>query len=203
MTDDNNSLNIFKHKIAMVCASNQNRSMQAHYILEKSGYKNVYSYGTGNSVRLPGPSIDKPNVYPFGTPYATMQQDLLAKDPELYERNGILQMLERNKNVKLAPEKWQHEDKEEFDVVVTFETRVFDAVVEHLSMRDSASMNVVHILGLHIKDNHKEAVKGGELTLKLLSLLAESDDYESIMDRKLEEFEQSTGRQVLHAVLFY
>ena len=83
-------------------------------------------------------------------------------------------------------------------------------------------MNVVHILGLHIKDNHKEAVKGGELTLKLLSLvsalwracsivltrvrvvqLAESDDYESIMDRKLEEFEQSTGRQVLHAVLFY
>jgi hypothetical protein len=33
--------------------------------------------------------------------------------------------------------------------------------------------------------------------------LAESDDYEHDIDRKLEEFEQATGRQVLHAVLFY
>jgi hypothetical protein len=50
-------------------------------------------------------------------------------------------------------------------------SRLTFAVDIDLSMRDSTSMNVVHILGLHIKDNHKEAVKGGELTLRLLSMV--------------------------------
>ena len=41
-------------------------------------------------------------------------------------------MLERNKNVKTAPAKFQLETKEQFDIIVTFETRVFDAVVERM-----------------------------------------------------------------------
>jgi RNA polymerase II subunit A C-terminal domain phosphatase SSU72 len=80
---------------------------------------------------LPGPSADRPNVYDFGVPYDVMQKDLLAKDSALYERNGVLAMLERNKAVKPAPEKWQT-NTQIFDIVVTFETRVFDAVVERM-----------------------------------------------------------------------
>jgi RNA polymerase II subunit A C-terminal domain phosphatase SSU72 len=104
----------------------------------------VFSYGTGNAVRLPGPSperfagrrrwtrgsiaLHRPNVYDFGVPYETMQNDLTAKDAALYERNGVLAMLQRNKAVKPAPERWQT-TQQTFDIVVTFETRVFDAVV--------------------------------------------------------------------------
>ena len=94
----------------------------------------VFSYGTGGSVRLPGPSVDRPNVYEFGVPYETMQRELMGKDAALYERNGVLNMLDRNKNVKLAPEKFQLSTRQ-FDVVVTFETRVFDAVVERKRSR--------------------------------------------------------------------
>uniref|UniRef100_A0A2N9EJ65 protein-serine/threonine phosphatase n=1 Tax=Fagus sylvatica TaxID=28930 RepID=A0A2N9EJ65_FAGSY len=119
-----------KFQYAMVCSSNQNRSMEAHSLLKRQGF-NVSSYGTGAHVKLPGPSLREPNVYDFGTPYKQMFDDLRRKDPELYKRNGILPMLKRNSAVKLAPQRWQENAADgSFDVVFTFEEKVFDMVVE-------------------------------------------------------------------------
>ncbi|EME83522.1 uncharacterized protein MYCFIDRAFT_6894, partial [Pseudocercospora fijiensis CIRAD86] len=100
----------YKLRFCTVCASNNNRSMEAHLRLTTapSGPYPTISFGTGSLVRLPGPSISQPNVYTFNsTSYANMYDELLAKDKRLYNANGILPMLERNKNVKWGPERWQ------------------------------------------------------------------------------------------------
>lgn len=71
-----------KLRFATVCASNQNRSMEAHAALEEAGFQ-VCSYGAAGAVKLPGPSQDEPNVYKFGTSYRFMLEDLQNKDTEL------------------------------------------------------------------------------------------------------------------------
>merc|ERR1712065_51308 len=84
-----------KYKYAMVCSSNNNRSMEAHGLLAKKGY-HVESYGTGNSVRLPGKGPGNTNAYPFGTPYEHIYQDLKNKDQEFYLSNGMIGISDRN-----------------------------------------------------------------------------------------------------------
>ncbi|KAI8500388.1 PREDICTED: RNA polymerase II subunit A C-terminal domain phosphatase SSU72-like [Branchiostoma belcheri] len=187
--------------IAVVCSSNQNRSMEAHAFLSKKGFQ-VKSFGTGAQVKLPGPSPDKPNVYDFGTTYDQMHQDLTQKDLSLYTQNGILHMLDRNRRIKPRPERFQS-TKERFDIVVTCEERVYDQVVEDLETRDSSADAPVHVINIDIQDNHEEATIGAFLICDLCHMLQDSDDLENDMDDILQAFEEKCNRPILHTVSFY
>ncbi|EMC99864.1 hypothetical protein BAUCODRAFT_64218 [Baudoinia panamericana UAMH 10762] len=181
----------FKLKFCTVCASNNNRSMEAHLRLTTapSPYPTI-SFGTGSLVRLPGPSISQPNVYHFNsTSYAAMYNELAAKDQRLYRANGILPMLERNKGVKWGPERWQDwqvgvpraEYKTDkgymgteagtVDIVITCEERCWDAVIDDLLTRGSPLNRPVHVFNVDIKDNHEEALVGGKAILELADAL--------------------------------
>lgn len=87
---DNFRINLLMNnkKIAFVCASNQNRSMDAHHFFTKNGVQNIYSYGTNQQVKLPGASRDEPNVYDFKETYKNVFSDLLTKNKELYEHTS-------------------------------------------------------------------------------------------------------------------
>ncbi|KAI9874466.1 MAG: RNA polymerase II subunit A C-terminal domain phosphatase [Pleopsidium flavum] len=179
----------FKLKFCTVCASNQNRSMEAHLRLSASHYP-VLSFGTGSLVRLPGPSITQPNVYAFNTTsYSTIYSELSSKDARLYRANGLLTMLERNKAVKWGPERWQDwpigrprlehiSDKGSagveggvVDVVITCEERCWDAVVDDLMSRGAPLNRPVHVINVDIKDNHEEALVGGNAIVDLADCL--------------------------------
>ena len=163
--------------------------MEAHLQLSRAGYP-VISFGTGSLVRLPGPSITQPNVYQFNkTSYDSMYKELDSKDPRLYRANGLLNMLERNRNVKWGPERWQdwqvgvprlqHKADQGFsgtqaglvDIVITCEERCWDAVIDDLLNRGAPLNRPVHVINVDIKDNHEEASVGGKGILDLSAAL--------------------------------
>ncbi|CAI9757317.1 unnamed protein product [Fraxinus pennsylvanica] len=192
-----------KLRYAMVCSSNQNRSMEAHALLKREGF-DVSSYGTGQHVKLPGPSLREPNVYDFGTPYKHMLEDLRRKDPELYRRNGILTMLKRNVAVKLAPQRWQENAADgTFDVVLTFEEKVFDMVVEDLHNRNHVLFKPVLVINLEVKDNHEEAAIGGRLALQLCQELDGIENWEDLIDDLVINFERQNNRKLLYSISYY
>lgn len=163
--------------------------MEAHLRLSAAHYP-VISFGTGSLVRLPGPSITQPNVYQFNkTSYDSMYKELEDKDARLYRANGILNMLNRNRNVKWGPERWQdwqvgkprldHSSEQGWagteggvaDIVITCEERCWDAVVDDLLSRGSPLNKPVHVINVDIKDNHEEALVGGRGILDLADSL--------------------------------
>jgi len=187
--------------IAVVCSSNQNRSMEAHSFLSKKGF-NVTSFGTGNAVKLPGSAPDKPNIYDFSVTYDEMYRDLIKKDYELYTQNGILHMLDRNRRIKDHPEKFQHTTRR-FDIIITCEERVYDQVLEDFENKEKNDEQAVHIINIDIQDNHEEATIGAFMICELVTMLYASQDLDAEVDEILQEFETKVDRSVLHTVQFY
>jgi len=188
-------------RIALVCQSNLNRSMESHHLLKERGYT-VWSYGAGSKIRLPGETPYKPNIYDFGTSYEFILGDLKKKNQQRYSRNGMLAMLERDKKVKTKPERWQDE-KSHFDLVITYESRVFDVVVQDIESRATNENRPVHIINLDTPDSHSDANIGAKLTHQLIDKLQKSDDWENVITEVLDTFEKDNGKPVLHTVLFY
>ncbi|XP_044743043.1 RNA polymerase II subunit A C-terminal domain phosphatase SSU72 [Chrysoperla carnea] len=188
-------------KIAVICSSNMNRSMEAHAFLAKKGFI-VNSFGTGDKVKLPGTALDKPNIYEFGTTYEEIYTDLMTKDKSFYTQNGLLHMLDRNKRIKPCPERFQ-QSKEKFDIIVTCEERVYDQVLEYMENREQTDNASVHVINIDIQDNHEEATLGAFLISDMCVMMAKSEDLDNDIDELLHNYETKCQRPILHCVLFY
>jgi len=63
--------------------------MESHALLQKRGF-NVWSFGTGANVKLPGTAPDKPIVYNFRVPYRVIYEELRAQNEKKSETNKHL-----------------------------------------------------------------------------------------------------------------
>ncbi|KAI0243918.1 RNA polymerase II subunit A C-terminal domain phosphatase [Massospora cicadina] len=187
-------------KFSIVCSSNQNRSMAAHALFKQRGLA-VNSYGTGTKVRLPGPNIQQPNIYPFGTPYEQMYNELKAADAKLYTENGVLELLERNREIKKAPERFQ-DSKERHEVIITCEERCFDAVCEDIIIKNGPSNQVVHIINMEIMDTIEDSEEGSKLILNLAQKIQNLPDLNNGLEALLERFQSFGMRKILHTVSY-
>lgn len=90
--------------------------------------------------------------------------------PFSYTQNGLLHMLDRNRRIKKAPEKFQM-CTEKFDIIITAEERVYDQVIEFMELNPPVDNQPVHIINIDIQDNHEEATMGAFLICDMVSMV--------------------------------
>jgi RNA polymerase II subunit A C-terminal domain phosphatase SSU72 len=162
--------------------------------------------------RLPGRTAMEPRIFKFGTPYEEMYQQMssTAEDAAYFERNGVLQLCSRGAAVKRAPERWQDissEDAAKHDVVIAFEERIFDAVIEDLQLREpTEDFRPIHVVCLDTKDNPHEAARQGTVALRLCWQLEQCKELEleaaDVIDQFQKERELETPIKMLYQMCY-
>ena len=186
-----------KYHYAMICSSNVNRSCAAHKKVKKAGLI-ASSYGAGAQVKMPG--RNGPRVFPFGTPYDTIYKSLEEEDKEFYIKNGMLPMMDRDRRIKKAPERWQDSDKIVgiVDVAICFEERIYELVEEDLGIREAEDFKALHIVNIETKDNPEAAAKSADLALQLCQKIEEQEDINDDLGDIIADFEEKHNVSLSH-----
>merc|ERR1712226_1614712 len=116
------------------------------------------------------------------------------EDESFFQLNGVLQLCRRGAAVKTAPQRWQDTPSRDIslhDVVIAFEERIFDAVVEDLQIREpTEKFAPIHVICLDTKDNPHEAQLQGQVALDLCWRLEATNNLVAEVPEILDEFEK-------------
>ncbi|WUR03244.1 RNA polymerase II subunit A C-terminal domain phosphatase SSU72 [Vairimorpha necatrix] len=185
-------------KIAVCCAMNQNRSMEAHKVLQNSGYE-IDSYGTNNQIKIPGETLETPNIYKFGTSYREIYEDLHNKNAPFYEKIGILKMLERNMKIKNYAENF-FEKNVHHDLIITAEEKCFVAIYEN-KIKNSGNIKTF-LINFDIKDTISDASSGAlEIKDFIDMCMINTGSIESRLMKALESFNRKYMKNNIFTIL--
>ncbi|KAG9393806.1 RNA polymerase II subunit A [Carpediemonas membranifera] len=137
-------------RTALVCASNVNRSIEAHRFFLEQGYpaELIGSYGAADAIRLPSPT-GFPLTAQFSpsglarspgskTTYQRLIDECMRRGADFYTREGIIAMLERDMTVKDCPESFQQTFRGRHvalpSLVITFDRIVYSELAQFIAM---------------------------------------------------------------------
>ena len=169
----------FHLRVALVCSSNNNRSMAAHCALVAAGVPHslVGSFGAGGMC-VPY----KDHQYEFGTPYDKMIEDIV-QEPQNRFTEVALSVLRRNAACKLCPERWdthvvcpdpaeatlmaQQVAPRRFDVVFVYDDEIYHNCCRDLSVRQGRLQSVCHVIGIDTEDRTDHADVVAQQTVQI------------------------------------
>lgn len=82
----------------------------------------------------------------------------------------MLHTLDRNRRIKLKPERFQETD-EKFDLLITCEEKVYDQVIEYMESLTPTNNSIAHVINFDIQDNLEEATIGAFLISDLCTMV--------------------------------
>lgn len=185
-------------KIAVCCAMNQNRSMEAHKLLKNAGY-DVDSYGTNQQIKIPGETFDTPNIYQFGTKYVDIYNDLVSKNMKFYEKIGILGMLERNMKIKDKAE-YFFEKTIHHDLIITAEEKCFVSIYNDKLQSNGNYKS--YLVNFDIKDTIQDASNGAKEILDFVKMcMSSSGTNEMKIMTGLEKYNQKYSKNNIFTII--
>ena len=189
---------------ACVCASNVNRSMEGHRILQKNGFI-VSSYGTNDVVRMPG--AISPHSYDFGSTYDEILDQLKKEQNSFYEENGIISMLEKDAETKPKPERFASTfnpaSRKYFEVIFTYQDTVLNKVLTEFYENGNQKMKICHVVNIETPDSRADAIKAADHTLELAQLFASAKDLTEQMEDLIESFNKTHNNIISFHIVTY
>lgn len=88
------------------------------------------------------------------------------------------------------------------DLILAWEERVCDQVVEDLNSREEETCRPVHVVRVDIQDNREEATWEPSSSVSSASI-RHTEHMESDIDELMQGCEEKSGRVFLHLVCFY
>lgn len=196
-------------EFACVCASNVNRSMAAHQVLDRNTFK-VHSYGTNSHISIPGPS--RANNYDFGTTYSEIIEDLKTQEQTLnttyYTDHALIEMMERDATIKEKPERFSTifssttNENRFFDVIFTYQKAIMDRVVAEFHNNGNIHFHLCHIINIETPDDNQNAMISAGYTLKISRELKKLPDLTEGIEKILNS-ETLKGLPIAHHIVSY
>jgi len=197
-------------QVAICDDSNVLRSMEIHRLLAQKRDVVVKSYGVGKKVRIAADATTEIE-FDYKLSYLDIASGIakMKDHNELFKRNGTIELLAKNREIKAGPENFMTSNSR-FDIVFTTEYYMIDKVISLLDklvakgqIPDPVSRNngfgsTCHVINIDIGDFRQDAILGAQIVSKLMDMISALPEPDRQISKLLKKFRKKSGTEITH-----